>query len=480
MHLTLLLGAALLPSASLLSAGTGPSSSQSPYILPVSAGVEFVSILTVGDEVKKKKDGNKKYRMVGIPDGLGAFANDDDDFAKDDDDGTFTLLMNHELTATAGVPRDHGGTGAFVSSWKIRKKDLKVLKGGDLIQEVQLWNGTQFVKSPGTMFNRFCSADLPAPSAFYNPATGLGFKSGRIYMNGEETAGGRTFAHHASGQKHGTSYELPKLGRMAFENSLASPYAQDKTIVAETDDTTPGEVYFYVGTKQSSGLPIERAGLHNGSLYTVKIEGFASEPPLGFTSAPFTLGLIENPANAPADPDGTPLNRPEDGAWDTADPNRFYFVTTDTFAGNTRLWRITFDDITQPEAGGTIEVLVDGSLRDIKMMDNITVDQAGDVIMLEDVGNNARLGRVWRYSPATDTLTQLAEHDASRFLLGGAQFLTQNKESSGVIEVTSLFEGVPGYDTDNNRFFLLDTQAHYAIPGELVEGGQLVMMKTPR
>jgi hypothetical protein len=468
--LNLLLGAALLPAAS-VAAETGPSSSQTPYIVPNAAGVEFVSILTVGDAVRKSHAGNQLYHMVGIPDGLGAF---------DNGDGTITVLMNHELTPTSGVPRDHGGTGAFVSSWQVRKTDLKVLRGGDLIQEVQLWNGTGFVESPGTAFNRFCSADLPAPTAFFNPASGLGFNQGRIYLNGEETAGGRTFAHHAAGEQHGTTYELPRLGHMAFENSVACPFPQDQTIVAELDDTTPGEVYFYVGAKQSSGLPIERAGLHNGVLYTTTIEGFASEPPLGFTSAPFTLHVVEDPASAPADPDGTPLNRPEDGAWDTTDPNRFYFVTTASFSGNTRLWRITFDDITQPEAGGTIEVLVDGSLHDIKMMDNIAVDAGGDVYMQEDVGDNARLGRSWRYSPGTGALTQLAEHDAARFLAGGSQFLTQDEESSGVIEVTSLFDGVPGYDTANNRYFLVDVQAHYALPGELVQGGQLLMMKAPR
>jgi hypothetical protein len=467
----LLLGAALLQAASLCSAETGPSSSQTPYLVANAPGVGFVSILTVGDAVKKSHAGNQLYRMVGIPDGLGAF---------DNGDGTLTVLMNHELTPTSGIPRDHGGAGAFVSSWQVRKSDLKVLRGGDLIQKVLLWNGSAFVEAPGTAFNRFCSADLPAPTAFFNPDTGLGFDSGRIYLNGEETAGGRTFAHLAAGQQHGTTYELPRLGRMAFENSVANPFPQDKTIVAETDDTTPGEVYFYVGSKQSSGSPIERAGLHNGALYTTAIAGFATEPPLGFTSAPFTLGLVEDPANAPADPDGTPLNRPEDGAWDTTDPRRFYFVTTASFTGNTRLWRITFDDIAQPEAGGTIEVLVDGSLHDVKMMDNITVDADGNVYMQEDVGNNPRLGRIWQYAPATNTLTQLAEHDADRFLVGGAEFLTEDEESSGIIDVTGLFAGTPGYDVLNNRYFLFDVQAHYTLPGELVQGGQFLMMKTPR
>ena len=470
--LSFLLGAALLRAVAVSGAETGPSSSQTPYLVPTAPDVEFVSILTVGDAVKKSHAGNQLYRMVGIPDGLGAF---------DNGDGTITILMNHELTPSAGIPRDHGGTGAFVSRWQVRKADLKVLRGADQIQEVRLWNGAGFVETPGAVFNRFCSADLAPASAFFNPATGLGFDEGRIFLDGEEAGpGGRAFAHLAEGEQHGTSYELPRLGRISWENVVASPHAQDKTIVAGLDDTTPGEVYFHVGQKQVAGSPIARAGLHGGTHYTLAIDGFPSEPPVGFASARFSLAVVENPAQAGADPDGTGLNRPEDGSWDPSDPNRFYLVTTASFAGNSRLWRVTFDDVERPEDGGTIEVLVDGASRDIKMMDNITVDSGGDVYMQEDVGNNARLGRIWRYVPGSDTLTKLAEHDASRFLSGGSQFLTQDEESSGIIEVTGLFEGTPGYDTAHQRYFLLDVQAHYALGGELVEGGQLLMMKAPR
>src|SRR6266487_4343754 len=82
---------------------TGPSSSQSPYVLRTEPGVVTVSILTVGDAVNYKADGVTPYRMVGIPDGLGAF---------DNGDGTFTLLMNHELGNTVGITRDHGAKGA--------------------------------------------------------------------------------------------------------------------------------------------------------------------------------------------------------------------------------------------------------------------------------------------------------------------------------------------------------------------------------
>jgi hypothetical protein len=65
--------------------------------------------------------------MVGIPDGLGAYYNGD---------GTFTVLMNHELPNTAGVVRDHGAKGAFVSEWVINKSDLSGISGDDLIKTV--------------------------------------------------------------------------------------------------------------------------------------------------------------------------------------------------------------------------------------------------------------------------------------------------------------------------------------------------------
>ena len=112
-------------------ATTGPSSSQSPYIVPVADGVEFTSVLTVGDSVPKRNTPGATYRMAGIPDGLGAY---------DNGNGTFTVLMNHELRNTQGVARAHGAAGAFVSRWQIRKRDLMVLNGEDLIKTVKVWN----------------------------------------------------------------------------------------------------------------------------------------------------------------------------------------------------------------------------------------------------------------------------------------------------------------------------------------------------
>src|SRR5215217_4868070 len=89
---------------------TGPSSSQSPYVVGSNPSVIVKSILTTGDAVNYKPDGVTPYRLVGLPDGMGAFNNGD---------GTFTLLVNHELGNTAGVVRAHGFKGAFVSKWII-------------------------------------------------------------------------------------------------------------------------------------------------------------------------------------------------------------------------------------------------------------------------------------------------------------------------------------------------------------------------
>jgi hypothetical protein len=89
-------------------------------------------------------------------------------------------------------------------------------------------------------------------------------------------------------------------------------------------------------------------------------------------------------------------------------PNRFYFVTTGNFDGNTRL-------------------------------------------------------------SAPDLLRYRAEHDPSRFIadaandIDGTESKQSDEESSGIVEVTEMFNKVEGYDTDNFRYFLLDVQAHYPL-----------------
>src|SRR5262249_40256106 len=152
--------------------------------------------------------------------------------------------------------------GSFVSLLVVRKSDLAVLSGGDLIQT--LLDGSTGAPITGSALNlsRLCSADLPAASAFFNAATGLGTTE-RIFLDGEEVTNGRTLAHIVTGPNAGTSYTLPAIGLGSWENTLANPDTGDTTLVMSNSDGQTNNVFAYVGTKQATGNEIEKAGLTN-------------------------------------------------------------------------------------------------------------------------------------------------------------------------------------------------------------------------
>ncbi len=478
----------------------GPTAS---YLIPSASGVTTKALFTVGDSVNTKPDGFTPYRMAGIPDGLGAF---------DNGDGTFTMLMNHEL-GTAGTPavavgvaRAHGSAGAFVSKWTINKTTLAVTKIEDLTSSptnVFTWNGTAYNAGGTSAWNRFCSADLPAVSAYLNGTKGT---SERIFMDGEESgAEARGFAHIVTGPNAGKSYELPYIGKHSHENVVANPFAQDTTIVATTDDSSPGQVYIYVGQKRAAGTEIEKAGLVGGNLYGVKVTGFPLEDraaPFGGlaknASLPFTLanlgdvsaktGAVQQTESVTAGI--TEFLRPEDSCWDPVNPKNLYFVTTDqadeiknglalgTKVGRSRLWKLAFTNLATPELGGQLTMLVDGSEDPgAQMFDNLTVDTQGRIVLCEDIGGFPASGKVWVYSIANKTLTTIAKHDPAKFgdRIAGVTTLptapfTNDEETSGVMDAAAIL---------GTGWYLIDVQAHYATDSELVEGGQLLAMFVP-
>ncbi len=454
----------------------GPSTTVLPFMEPLSPGYAVQSLFAAGDTVNTKPDGVTPYRFAGIPDGLGAF---------DNGDGTFTVLVNHEITAQSGLPRRHGVDGAFVTRLVISKSTLAVLNASDLVTNVFLWDGAQqrHIVTAGAGFSRFCSADLPLPAALFNPATGLG-TTNKIFLNGEEvSADGRAFAHVVTGASAGNSYELPHLGKFSHENVLANPYPQDKTVVAVTDDTSPGgQVYIYVGTKAATGSEVERAGLVGGSLYGVVMAGVPVEAnnTTAVTRAFSLVNLGDVSTRTGPELESLSVNnnvtifqRPEDGAWDPRNPRDFYFVTTATFTDASRLWRLRFTDIANPEAGGTIDMLLDGN-GGYHMLDNLTFDPDGNLLLQEGPGDNASNARIWKYDVSNDNLLEVARHKPALVTVGQPGFLTQDEESSGIIDVSAIL----GY-----RAFLLTVQLHGStrpLPGlleELVEDGQLLLLR---
>jgi hypothetical protein len=451
---------------------TGPSSSQSPYLVSSQAAVQFKSLFTVGDTVGG-------YRMVGILDGLGAF---------DNGNGTYTVVANHELGQSSGIVRAHGSTGAFVSRWVIDTATGAVISGRDhntAASDVNMWNGSGF--TPGTtQFGRFCSADLPEVGAFNFPAGGVGTSS-RIFMNGEEIGPpGRAFAHVLTGSEINKTYELPHLGDFSWENSVASPFSQLKTVVVGLDDSSvDGQIYVYIGEKRATGNEVEKAGLIGGNLYGIRligvpqVESRSTVIPAGTRFELFNEGnaanLTGNQLNAQSVANGVQSwLRPEDGAWDPRPgrQNDFYFLNTDRInvpggqVGRSRMYRLRFDDIANPLLGGTVTMLI-STLDGPQMMDNMCVDSLGRIIIQEDIGGNSALGKIWMYAIDTGGLIEVARHDPARFTSGQPGFLTIDEEASGVIDVFPIL---------GNGWYLLDVQAHFAIPGELVEGGQLLAM----
>lgn len=483
---------------------TSTISSQTSYIEPTAAGWSAVPLITVGDTVTNSGSGGGTYAMVGIPDGLGAYSSG----------STVTILMNHELGNTVGNTRAHGSVGSFVSQWTLDKNTLNITSGQDLIQSgsnVFTWNGSAYAAGT-TAFARLCSADLPALSAVYNSGSNLGY-NGRIFMNGEETgAEGRAFAFVATGSDAGKAYQLPDLGRFSWENSVANPHTGNKTVVVGTDDSTPGQVYVYIGDKKTTGTgtAVEQAGLTGGSLYGIKVTNgganysggavplenagaingtfvatSVSANSANTTTAGAALQTASNAAGI------TNFARPEDAQW--LDSDTLLFVTTgaDPDAGgaaihqSAKLYRLDFD---ADFLSGTVSMVLDRTQLDLAgfpantaMFDNMTVGLDGKVYIQEDPGNNAYIAKVWQVDLSNPTAAvQIFESDRDRFGPAVAPF-NVDEEHSGIIDVTNLFNGVEGdaasWYIPGTKLFLADTQAHYGIgTGGLIEGGQLQLL----
>jgi len=514
---TFLLAAAATVSLSAQSLITGPSSSQTPYLTPTSPGWSATSILTVGDAIGG-------YQMAGIPDGLGAFGNGD---------GTLTLLANHEIGTVSssdptllGTTRAHGAAGGFVSKWVIDTSTWQVISGGDFLTSranQMMWNGTTWA-APATAYAylRPCSADLPVLGAFYDATSGAGY-NGRIFLNGEETgAEGKAFAWIVSGADAGKVYELPHHGKYSYENLLArtnygaTPGAANllQTVVVGTDDTTPGEVYVYIGTKTNSGNAVERAGLANGQVYGVKASSsvgysgaIALENATGingtFTLAPlFTNATIAAKTGAEFQAASTAAGvtqfaRPEDAHW--LDHDSLILATTGASGSamnnvtvTSKIYQLDFNsDATNGilTTGGNIRVVVDSKNitgRDgatARSFDNLTVGNDGLIYIQEDPGNSTYVAKHWIVDPtlATQALresnaVQIFESDRSRFTTGATLFQTIDEEHSGIIDITAIVnDGVAG-----SKWFLVATQSHAAATGAsaatLVEGGQFIAL----
>jgi hypothetical protein len=160
---TLVLGASVVASVAAVAALA--ATAVKPYVVPIDDEYDVDALFSVADQVPLLGDPSKRYRMVGIHDGLGAHANGD---------GTATLYMNHELAAFTAPPNPQpivsesvvGGPknrGAIVSQW-ILDADGDPIAGRRaydwIFNENVLVGPAPTVENTTRAFSRFCSGSL--------------------------------------------------------------------------------------------------------------------------------------------------------------------------------------------------------------------------------------------------------------------------------------------------------------------------------
>ena len=95
-----------LATVALTAVAASASTSVKPYVVPVGTDSEVKALFSAGDTVPWA-NGPGQYRMLGLPDGLGAHANGD---------GTTTLFRTRELPASAASP---GRTRSCSPTWEL-------------------------------------------------------------------------------------------------------------------------------------------------------------------------------------------------------------------------------------------------------------------------------------------------------------------------------------------------------------------------
>jgi hypothetical protein len=488
------------------------------YVLSKNAAVEIKAIATVGDAVTGTM-------VRGIPDGMGAY---------DNGRGGISLLSVHEVSTSAPLALKGKSTtapwGTSITKFTVSKNTKAVTNVQNFMQKVNFYNYTtaKYQETPAGAapvgatagyfdwgISRFCSATYaPAGTFIHN---GVGYDGG-LFLSGEETGDeSRAFAF----DEEGTGYQLPRMGMMSFENIMPSlkPGANTVAIASEDGAATDSQLYVYAGKKQSTGTAIDKAGLTNGDLHVMNIPTIKSDNLFRTTvgknkkmPAEFVKVDWNTTTSAFAKESrekGTTMARVEDGHWDPSNPNVFYFVTTESnkdpiaTAPNPALptvprdggglWRLTFKDSQNPAAGAELELLLNGgeSLY-LSKPDNLTVTENGKYLLIqEDPGNNAALARIVAYRVSDAKMAVVAQFDANKFVKGGSEFMTEDEESSGIIDVTKLL-AKPG---DTNSYFMFNAQVHTtgavparpdlpartaakkdAVNAATVEGGQYYVM----
>ena len=489
------IGATLVVGALAIGASTASAESGFSYMEPVGAGVNLKVLATSGDKVGG-------YTLFGIPDGMGVLADGDN----------ATILMNHELSSSDAVAsvakRANGAANAStISALNFNNSSQTVQTATELIKNISWWNYStgQYSSTPSAPagaaardsfntanhsvgLNRFCSSSVSQPGMLSYTEKLADGKSitygytGPAYWTGEE---GSDESRGFVADNSGNLVQLPRLGLSAKETEVVVPTGNKVTAVVVNEDgaANASQVWMYVGEKTTAGSWVDKAGLTNGNLFVMNVTGYNDDNlirtgagkgrALPVTWAPVNWNQNGVAMNAQAQSAGTVMARVEDGAFDPKNPSDYYFVTTESdrdpkaTAPNPALprvsrdggalWKLHYNDIRNPLAGGTLTMLLDGSEAPyLNKPDNIEVDSKGNILIQEDPGGNDSIARVLAYRISDGKIATVARFKDVYFAPGAAQFITNDEESSGVVEATRFV----AKEGDTKSYYFMDAQVH--------------------
>lgn len=473
------------------------------YILAANSAVTIKPLAYAGDQFNG-------VVIRGIPDGMGAYKNEN---------GGISLLSVHEIPSYSPLAQlsksNTSQWGVSITKFNITSNSKIITSASNFIKDIKYYNYTteKYVDTPiggapaGTTVgmdwnvSRFCSATLVQAGGLSFTSGGKTYgHAGPVFFSGEED-GDSGYARGFAFDMDGHGVQLPRMGLASWENLMPNLKPGINTVVLGNEDgnATDSQLFMYVGKKTTEGTFADKAGLTNGELSVMSIPGIANDN--AFRAAYGKNKGVEvtfkktiwnaNISTQQVDHDaqGTELSRVEDGEWDPTNPNVFYFVTTESNkdVGATKanpaeptfkrdggaLWRLTFVDGQKPELGAKLEMLLDGSESPyLSKPDNLAVTKDGIVLIQEDPGNNGHLSRIVAFRPKDGKMAVIAEFNKDYFAAGGANFMTLDEESSGIIETTELF----AKKDDTNKYFLFNAQVH-TVGGALSRPDLLIKSK---
>ena len=483
-------------------AALATTSSTKPYTVGIAGGYETKALLSVGDQVPETSHKSKRYQMVGIPDGLGAYKSRK---------GT-TVFMNHELDELHAVGAERRRT-AQPRRVRLEGHPRPPREGGLRRARVRLGLQREHVRRPRSggrkrdaAFSRFCSGSLAGPEHGFDRQIYFTNEEEGTPANSFDGKGGLTVAITDN-----KLFTIPKLGRFSWENSLVQPTKGKRTLIMGMEDgpatqaiaSENSQLYMYVGTKERhhGASVLRRNGLDNGQLYVLApADGVTAEETVfrnGVIAVKWHLipnagDLDEAQLEAASDAvNAFRFARTEDGAFNKRNPNEYLFVTTGEAPGADvlgRLWSLNLHP-GNPLRPGTLEVLYNAD--DVIAAGGDTaispdnIDVSDDYLMINEDGTASsrpvmaaknRDGSIWRFDideGGVDVSSKLRVAELDPPGRDGVAVGPGVWETSGIIDAEDLF---------GDNTWLFDVQAHPPTVGpgtNTVEDGQLLLMTGP-